>query len=726
MSVDMSQFFDVFFEESQEHLDDMEHLLMELSLDDPDIEDLNSIFRAAHSIKGGSGVFGFDALTGLTHVMENILDLARKDELAMTKVIVDQLLVTVDTLKGILECYQNEEEIDWDTIGRGTKALEQLLEPSGEQSDELAVKSKAQSAEPSETSNADNDDIDGFGLFEDPLAKEDEGFGFFDTPDLPRENKAYGFYHEDEQKGSNNAKGTNNTSATSTDNTQQTEPDDDGFGFFDDEFTADKVDDAKAASSETNISETNSSETNSSPENSVSTDDSKAEPPKVADAAAESKAAVESKTPVTADKTKDVKAQNSKVKDLKTKPRAKKAKSDSKESSSIRVDTNKIDSLVNLVGELVITQSMIKIVGKEVHGETEEKLEGAIGELSRNIREIQEAVMSMRMLPMSFAFNRFPRVVRDLADKLGKKVNLVIEGGATEIDKGMIEKLVDPLTHLIRNSIDHGIEMPDVRSASGKNETGTVILGAEQRGGSIIISITDDGAGLNKDRILEKAKSNGLDVPDNIEDAQIWALIFEAGFSTAEAVTDVSGRGVGMDVVRRNIESIGGAVEIESNQGVGSVFKIRLPLTLAIVDGMCVSVGKQTYVVPLTNIIESMQPTADQIRSLANDYVLWVRGEYWPIVHLHELMGIDNATHEITDAIIVLVETSRKRFGILVDCLEGQQQVVIKSLEQHYKRVPGVAGATIMGDGSVAMILDVESIASGVSTLNKQEVPIAS
>jgi len=215
-------------------------------------------------------------------------------------------------------------------------------------------------------------------------------------------------------------------------------------------------------------------------------------------------------------------------------------------------------------------------------------------------------------------------------------------------------------------------------------------------------------------------------VPDNIEDAQIWALIFEAGFSTAEAVTDVSGRGVGMDVVRRNIESIGGAVEIESNQGVGSVFKIRLPLTLAIVDGMCVSVGKQTYVVPLTNIIESMQPTADQIRSLANDYVLWVRGEYWPIVHLHELMGIDNATHEITDAIIVLVETSRKRFGILVDCLEGQQQVVIKSLEQHYKRVPGVAGATIMGDGSVAMILDVESIASGVSTLNKQEVPIAS
>jgi two-component system chemotaxis sensor kinase CheA len=656
MSIDMSQFFGVFFEESQEHLDEMEHLLMELSLDDPDKEDLNSIFRAAHSIKGGSGVFGFDALTGLTHVMENILDLARQDELVITKVIVDQLLITVDTLKSILDCYQNEQDINWEVIETGTVALEQLLKPTDEH--------------PSETSKSDNEEIDGFGMFDNPVTNEDEEFGFFEPLEQQTEEKAYGIYAEEDKR------------KQEADATQASTPEqsvDDSFGFFDDEPRADKVIPA-----------------------SIAQDTSPAAPQKVSAQPTPKRAS----NPAQANK----------------KAAATKTKSDTKESGSIRVDTMKIDSLVNLVGELVITQSMIKIVGKEVHGETEEKLEGAIGELSRNIREIQEAVMSMRMLPMSFAFNRFPRVVRDLADKLGKEVNLVIEGGATEIDKGMIEKLVDPLTHLIRNSVDHGIEMPEQRQAAGKIPAGTVILNAEQRGGSIIISITDDGAGLNREKILEKAISNGLDVAPDIKDSAIWNLIFEPGFSTAEAVTDVSGRGVGMDVVRRNIESIGGAVEIESHQGVGSVFKIRLPLTLAIVDGMCVSVGKQTYVVPLTNIIESMQPTTEQLKTLANDQVLWVRGEYWPLVKLHQLMGIEKAKTDISDAIVVLVETSRKRFGILVDDLEGQQQVVIKSLEQHYKRVHGVAGATIMGDGSVAMILDIESIATEVKAPSKQEV----
>ncbi|WP_395338617.1 chemotaxis protein CheA [Ningiella sp. W23] len=663
MSVDMSQFFGVFFEESQEHLEDMEHLLMELSLDAPDIEDLNSIFRAAHSIKGGSGVFGFDALTGLTHVMENILDLARKEELVITKAIVDQLLVTVDTLKSILECYQNEDDIDWDRIERGTVALEQLLGPSESNSEEV--------------DSVQDEPIEGFGLYDNPVTQDDDdAFGFFEPLEQTQEEKAFGFYEDENDQGEGNAHESSDQSAkaaedsaTSKDSQKaktQTTPvqnDNDGFGFFDDEPSSSQVKEAKTSSTST------------------------------------------SEKP-------------SKAK----KPAARKAKSEAKESSSIRVDTMKIDSLVNLVGELVITQSMIKIVGKEVHGETEEKLDGAIGELSRNIREIQEAVMSMRMLPMSFAFNRFPRVVRDLADKLGKDVNLVIEGGATEIDKGMIEKLVDPLTHLIRNSVDHGIEMPDAREAAGKTPSGTVILNAEQRGGSILISITDDGAGLNREKILEKAVKNGLDVPDDITDSDVWSLIFEPGFSTAEAVTDVSGRGVGMDVVRRNIESVGGSVEIESHQGVGSEFKIRLPLTLAIVDGMCVSVGKQTYVVPLTNIIESMQPSQEQLKTLANDQVLWVRGEYWPLVQLHKMMGIEGAKTQLTDAIVVLVETSRKRFGILVDNLDGQQQVVIKSLEQHYRRVPGVAGATIMGDGSVAMILDIESIAAEVKTLSKQEV----
>lgn len=357
---------------------------------------------------------------------------------------------------------------------------------------------------------------------------------------------------------------------------------------------------------------------------------------------------------------------------------------------------------------------MIEMVGSEIDGSVAEKLEGAVGELSRNIREIQEAVMSMRMLPMSFAFNRFPRVVRDLASKLEKQVELVIEGGNTEIDKGLIEKLVDPLTHLVRNSVDHGIELPAIRKANGKPEKGKVTLKAEQRGGSIIISIVDDGAGLNRDKLLSKAIENGVEAHDGMTDSQVWNLIFAAGFSTAEKVTDVSGRGVGMDVVRRNIESIGGGVEIASETGQGSSINIRLPLTLAILDGMCVSTGDQVFIISLTNIVESIQPDATQVKRLANDELLWVRETYWPIVSLKQYMNIDEGETDATQAVVVLIETSSKRFGLLVDALVGQQQVVIKSLEQHYKRVPGVAGATIMGDGSVALILDVESLATNV------------
>ena len=375
---------------------------------------------------------------------------------------------------------------------------------------------------------------------------------------------------------------------------------------------------------------------------------------------------------------------------------------------------------------MVITQSMLSNIGKDFDGPEGEKLESAIDELARNVREIQEAVMSMRMLPVSFVFNRFPRLVRDLAGKLGKKIDLVIEGGNTEVDKSMIEKLTDPLTHLVRNSLDHGIEPSDVRVAMGKPETGTVVLKAEQRGGNILISISDDGGGLNRDRILEKARKNGMDVSDTMPDSAVWKLIFEPGFSTAEAVTDVSGRGVGMDVVKRNIEAIKGGIDIESSMGNGSTFTIRLPLTLAIVDGMTVAVGEQTLVIPLTNIIESIQPTREQMKTLKNDTLLWVRDEYWPLVRLHDLLDIDHGITDATRAIVVLIESSRTRFGLLVDNLIGQQQVVIKSLEQHYRKVPCVAGATIMGDGSVALILDIESIATTVKEINLKEMADAS
>ncbi|HCB16220.1 MAG TPA: chemotaxis protein CheA, partial [Alteromonas sp.] len=400
-------------------------------------------------------------------------------------------------------------------------------------------------------------------------------------------------------------------------------------------------------------------------------------------------------------------------------PPAKAAKSPAKppakaatknDAGSIRVETTKIDSVVNLVGEMVITQSILSMIGEDVEGNTGEKLNGAIGELSRNIREIQEAVMSMRMIPVSFVFNRFPRLVRDLAKTLDKKIDLIIEGGETEVDKSMIEKLADPLTHLVRNSLDHGIEPLEKRLAAGKPETGTVVLKAEQRGGNILISIQDDGGGLNRDKILEKALSNGLDVDPKMPDEEVWQLIFAPGFSTADAVTDVSGRGVGMDVVRKNIEAIQGGIDIVSVAGQGSTFTIKLPLTLAIIDGMCVSVGTETYIIPLLNIIESLQPKPEQIKTLANDTMLWSRDQYWPLISLREQMQIDEPGKPIENSIIVLVEIGKKRYGIIVDQLLGKQQVVIKSLERHYKKVDGISGATIMGDGKVAMIIDVDNL----------------
>ncbi|MFC6441087.1 chemotaxis protein CheA [Pseudobowmanella zhangzhouensis] len=640
MSIDMEQFHAVFFDESQEHLDDMEQLLMELDLGDPDPEQLNSIFRAAHSIKGGSGIFGFDALTGLTHVMENLLDRARKGSMQLTVPVVDLFLQTVDLLKGILQAYRSDSALPEEAIAEGIQALEAVLNNenppvANDEAEEDAGFGFFTDITPAESDNGDGsqpseqqDEWEGFGFFE-PVAEvqqkasEEQGYGFFEEPDPAKFNNEpqYGFHKP-------------------LDEIRQ---------------------EAKYA-------------------------------------------AVQSEGPSTT-------GEAIPRREGQDNARVARQSTATKENTSIRVDTLKIDSMVNLVGELVITQSMLSMISEEVVGHCREKLQSAIAELQRNTREIQESVMSMRMLPINMTFNRFPRVVRDLSSKLGKKVELIIEGGATEIDKSMIEKLVDPLTHLVRNSIDHGIEKTDVRVEQGKSETGTVILRAEQKGSSIVISIIDDGAGLNRQRILSKASENGLPSDPGMLDKEVWQLIFQPGFSTAAEVTDVSGRGVGMDVVKRNIEEIGGRIEIESSVGKGSAFYIHLPLTLAIVDGMCVSIGEQIYVIPLVNILESLQPLAKQLKQIGNDSLLWIREQYWPLVKLYELMGVEGAIEQPTGAIVVLLESSKKRFGVQVDALLGQQQVVIKSLERHYRPVPGISGATIMGDGRVAMILDAESIA---------------
>jgi two-component system chemotaxis sensor kinase CheA len=668
MSIDMRQFHAVFFEESQEHLDEMEQLLLALDITTPDAEMLNSIFRAAHSIKGGSGIFGFEALASATHILEGLLDKIRKGQLIITAPMVDIFLLAVDQLKDILDVYRSGEAVDSSIVQQLTQQLE-VITPGSARVTILADKPLSSDGE-------------GFGFFfedsepessetktteKEPTITNDDGFGFFDDPIIP----------EPTNDNSNEILGfVDSLLATGED-------EDEGFGFF---------------TESEQISETSpQAEAKPSPKPESTSEPVSAVTPHYQQyqetSSAKSPAAPE--TIVAKPKTPD---------------------SGAAENSSIRVDVAKVDQLINLVGEIVITQSMMTLLGQSLEGAVAEKFQTIANELERNTREIQEAVMSIRMLPISFVFNRFPRVVRDLSTKLGKQIELVIEGGDTELDKGLTEKLVDPLTHLVRNSIDHGIESAPLRQARGKNPVGKVTLRAAQQGGNIVISISDDGGGLSREHILAKARENGIAVSDNPKDEEVWQLIFAPGFSTAEAVTDISGRGVGMDVVKRNVQSLGGRIHIESQIGQGATFTIHLPLTLAIVDGMCVSVGEQTFIIPLVHIVESMQPAQQDIKSLASDdQLLQVRNEYWPILRLHKLMQVEPHCQEFSQGIVVLVEAAKHRFALFVDSLVGQQQVVIKSLEQHYKRVAGVAGATILGDGSVALILDIESLALSVN-----------
>ena len=631
----------------------------------------------------------------LTHVMENLLDKARNNELSVTADIVNVLLETLDVLKDTLNAYRDETPVPEDSIAERIKILNGVING---QSTDAASGDGDDASEVSVNAQNESAQDDSFGFFDDEpnsaIEAADDSFGFFDDEPV-------------------------NEALSHGDNTESENNDDDGFGFFDDEISNNTVD----AQTETTKAETaeveqgfgffedapSATNINTSLEIASSNNAQSASTQlNTATTSNNDKAPTSGVAPTTTQ--------------AKTPPKPPAKKSAARESASIRVDTTKIDAMVNLVGELVITQSMLSMIGQDVEGQVGERLQLAIDELQRNTREIQESVMSMRMLPLTATFNRFPRLVRDLAGKLGKQVELVLQGGSTEIDKSLIEKIVDPLTHLVRNSIDHGIEMPDKRVAAGKPEKGTVILSAEQKGGSIIISIIDDGGGLHRDKILDKARSNGLTVSDDMPDSEVWQLIFQPGFSTAEAITDVSGRGVGMDVVRRNIESIGGRIDIESSAGEGSAFFIHLPLTLAIVDGMCVSVGKQIFVIPLLNIIESFQPTKQQLKTLGNDTVLYIRDQYWPLVPLYDFMEVEDAALSPTEGIVVLLESSKKRFGVLVDALVGQQQVVIKSLEEHYRKVAGIAGATIMGDGKVALIIDADSIATTYTSSQIEEL----
>ena len=651
MSMDISDFYQTFFDEADELLADMEQHLLGLDPQEPDSEQLNAIFRAAHSIKGGAGTFGFTVLQETTHILENILDGARRGEMQLSTDIINLFLETKDIMQEQLDAYKTAQEPNAESFNYICEALRQLaLEAKGLPVPEPAAAPVAQAAPASsglrvQLINLKEREVD-------LLLEELGNLGSL----------------------SQVVKGSDSLEANI-----------DGVGK--DDIVAVLcfvIDEAQIRFPEAAAAE-------AAPV---------AEPQPVEEAAPVQSASV-SELPV-------------------AKREAKRAAAPAKtsESSSIRVAVEKVDQLINLVGELVITQSMLAQRSGELDPVAHGDLLNSMGQLERNARDLQESVMSIRMMPMEYVFSRFPRLVRDLASKLGKEVELTLLGSSTELDKSLIERIIDPLTHLVRNSLDHGIESPEKRLAAGKVATGNLTLSAEHQGGNICIEVSDDGAGLNRERILAKALSSGLPVSENMSDEEVGMLIFAPGFSTAEQVTDVSGRGVGMDVVKRNIQEMGGHVEIASKQGKGTTIRILLPLTLAILDGMSVRVADEVFILPLNAVMESLQPRSEELKPLAGgECVLEVRGEYLPLVELWNVFDVQGAKTEATQGIVVILQSAGKRYALLVDQLIGQHQVVVKNLESNYRKVPGISAATILGDGSVALIVDV----SALQSLNREK-----
>jgi two-component system, chemotaxis family, sensor kinase CheA len=597
MAIDLSQFYQVFFEESKEHLHEMEQLLLKINVNNPDFKQMDAIFRAAHSIKGGSATFGFNDITAVTHVLESLLDRLRKKELTLNTKMIDVFLQAADVISLQLNSHTNGVPADAKIADAVTSKL-------------FAFSAEINLVKPENPVQTTGGEMsgDGFGFFDvvadiEPTVKEDD-FGFFE----PIDNPAHPKKSEILDHGNMNRRASD----------RQGE---------------------RAA-----------------------------------------------------------------------------------ESSSIRVDVDKVDQLMNLVGELVITNAMLAQGLNNAPADLLQALSSTMAQLERNTRDLQEAVMSMRMMPIKSIFNRFPRLVRDLTGKLNKEVDLITIGEETELDKNLIERVADPLTHLIRNSLDHGIELPELRKAAGKPVKGKITLTAMHQSGSIVIEVADDGAGLNRERIIKKAQERGINVPTNITDNDLWDIISQPGFSTSDSITDISGRGVGMDVVNRNIADMGGQVSVTSIAGQGCKFSIQLPLTLAILDGMTVSLGENLFVIPLNSIIETLQPLQENLKSVTGEgAMIQTRGEYLPIISMQKAFNIETDITDPTQGMLVIVEAHSKKAALLFDDLVGQQQVVIKSLETNFRKINGISGATILGDGTVALIVDIPTIVKlGQTTLSNQ------
>lgn len=651
-TIDLRAFSLVFFEECAEHLADMERLLLAMDPHNPDQEDLNAIFRAAHSIKGGGGIFGFEDMTVVTHELESVLDLVRGGETALTPAMVDLFLMAADVIAMQLAGRREGAPVDDGAVGGVCAALRAL-----------------HSASPSTPSEPDDAGRNIQSASPEPVRYR---IDFTPSPDIfCRGIRIENLFEEIAELGRLrvNAEIPETVELSAFDpelchtrwslELETTAPESEILDIF--EFVADDGSIAMTAM----------------------------ERPQEQRAPAGQAPLQPDVSPV----------RESRGRDL--------------ADGSIRVGVTKVDQIINQVGELVITQAMLTQLGSVLDPVQFADLHRGLQQLSRNTRDLQESVMSIRLVPISLVFSRFPRMVRDLAAKLGKDIELRMVGEGTELDKGLVEKLADPLTHLVRNAVDHAIEPPEARVAAGKPAAGTITLRASQVGGKIVIDVMDDGSGLDRQKILKKATERGLAASDAMSDDEVWQLIFAPGFSTAEAVTDVSGRWVGMDVVLRNVQALGGRVSVTSEAGRGTRLTLSLPLTLAILDGLSVAVGKERFIIPINAIVESLQPQTGDIRTVnGTGRVLQMRGEYLPFIPLHELFAIGGAEERPEAGVLVVVDAEGEKVALQVDALVDEQQVVIKSLEDNYRKVPGSAGATIMGDGRVALILDVGEITS--------------
>lgn len=723
MSNDFSQFQETFFEEAAEHLAVVEEGLLALEQHPKDLDLLNRVFRSAHSIKGTSGMFGFNAIAQFTHKMETLLDLLRNGQKVVTPEIADLLLKSTDCLKSLIEAAKTNAPIDDDTVQRLTAELAASQDPVvGARGDKPAEGSQKAAhrggrlyaivwTPPAWLFQRGLDPLQIFKELGDlgtvsqvrvetaalpDLSAVDPEVCYLSwsllletAKDRPVIEAVFEFVREDSRLMIEERRaGRDQGREASTPSASGQAPLSAGDGvpkplgeILVESGAVSRADLDKALSQQKRVGE-------------ILIEQKVVTPQQVEQAL------------------------------LRQRQQESAAQAKKADTTSIRVDTAKIDKLINLVGELVITQSMLSDLGSRFEMSQLPLLLERVAQLERNTREIQERVMGIRMLPIGTAFSRFPRLVRDLATKSGKKIQLLLSGEETELDKTVIESIGDPLTHLVRNSADHGIEPPEERLDNNKPELGTIRLNAFHEGGNICITVEDDGRGLNRDKIVAKAVKQGLiNDNDKLSDDQIWALIFRPGFSTADKVTDVSGRGVGMDVVKRNIEGLGGTVSIKTAPGRGTTFTLKLPLTLAIIDGMTVRVGKETYIVPLLSILESIQPKAESVKTVVGKGELVnVRGTYLPMIRLYEAFSLTPEHTAPGEAILLILEAEGERVAIMVDEILGQQQVVIKSMEQNFHKVEGIAGATILGDGRVGFILDVRGLLdiarNGVPALN--------